>query len=150
MVNEKTGEVINFKFRDAWNNPPQDIGEINELPSDTQPGLVQSIDELVKQCVRGGFVPISDNEFDAGSSEEFSELPEEFDDLLDLDLVDYSSIVEAGIAEYKKLVSEGRINEDGTRVHDTKGTSSGTAEKPSSEDVEVATDSSHPEDLEEE
>lgn len=150
MVNEKTGEVINVKFRDAWNNPPQDIGEINELPSDTQPGLVQSIDELVKQCVRGGFVPISDNEFDAGSSEEFSELPEEFDDLLDLDLVDYSAIVEAGIAEYHKLISEGRINKDGTRVYDTKGTSSGSSKKPSNEDVEMATDSSHPEDLEEE
>lgn len=145
MVNEKTGEVINVKFRDAWNNPPQDIGEINELPSDTQPGLVQSIDELVKQCVRSGFVPISDNEFDAGSSEEFSELPEEFDDLLDLDLVDYSSIVEAGIAEYQKLVAEGKINKDGTRVHDTR--SSGASKKPSSEDVETATDSSHPDDL---
>ena len=53
MVDKETGEVINVKFRDAWNNPPNDIGEVNELPSDTQPGLVQSIDELVKQCVRG-------------------------------------------------------------------------------------------------
>lgn len=129
MVNEKTGEVINVKFRDAWNNPPQDIGEINELPSDTQPGLVQSIDELVKQCVRGGFVPISDNEFDAGSSEEFTELPEEFDDLLDLELVDYSAIVEAGLAEYQKLVSEGKINRDGTPVKEKVKKASDGSEK---------------------
>lgn len=149
MVNKETGEVINVKFRDAWNNPPADIGEVNELPSDTQPGLVQSIDELVKLCVRGGFTPIPENAYDA-ESEDFSELPEEFDDLLDLELVDYSAIVEAGIAEYQKLVAEGRINKDGTRVHDTKGTSSGASKKPSSEDVEMATDSSHPEDLEKE
>lgn len=149
MINKETGEVINVKFRDAWNNPPQDIGEVNELPSDTQPGLVQSIDELVKLCVRGGFTPIPENAYDA-ESEDFSELPEEFDDLLDLELVDYSAIVEAGIAEYQKLVAEGRINKDGTRVHDTKGTSSGAAKKPSSEDVEMATDRSNPEDLEEE
>lgn len=149
MVDKETGEVINVKFRDAWNNPPNDVGEFNELPSDTQPGLVQSIDELVKQCVRGGFTPIPENAYDA-ESEDFAELPEEFDDLLDLELVDYSAIVDAGLAEYRKLVAEGRINKDGTRVHDTKGTSSGASKKPSSEDVEMATDSSHPEDLEEE
>lgn len=151
MVNKETGEVINVKFRDAWNNPPADIGEVNELPSDTQPGLVQSIDELVKQCVRGGFTPIPENAYDA-ESEDFAELPEEFDDLLDLELVDYSVIVDAGIAAYQNLVAEGKINKDGTRtrLYDTKGTASGAAKKPSSEDVEMATDSSHPEDLEEE
>lgn len=143
MVNEKTGEVINVKFRDAWNNPPQDIGEINELPSDTQPGLVQSIDELVKQCVRGGFVPISDNEFDAGSSEDFSELPEEFDDLLDLELVDYSAIVEAGVAEYQKLVAEGKINKDGTPVKTkSKDVSSGQKNRSSVDEKDDSTNSS--------
>lgn len=117
MINEKTGEVINVKFRDAWNCPPLDRGEFNDLPSDTQPGLVQSIDELVRQCVRGGFVPVPDSAYDA-DGEDFSELPEEFDDLLDLELVDYSAIIDAGIAEYQKLVAEGKLNKDGTLIKD--------------------------------
>lgn len=136
MVNKETGEVINVIFRDAWNNPPQDIGEINELPSDTQPGLVQSIDELVKQCVRGGFTPISENAYDA-ESEDFAELPEEFDDLLDLELVDYSAIVDAGLAEYRKLVAEGKLNKDGTPVHQKEKTSPSVSKKASSDDDEA-------------
>lgn len=138
-------------FFNAWDNPPVDKGEVTTLPSDTEPGLVQSIDDLVKQCLRTGFVPQpGDEEYDYRDGDDFNELPEEFDNLLDLELVDYSAIVDAGIAAYHNLVAEGKINKDGTRVHDTKGTSSGTVKKPSSEDVEVATDSSHPEDLEEE
>lgn len=136
MVNKETGEIVNIKFRDAWNNPPQDIGEINELPSDTQPGLVQSIDELVKQCVRGGFAPIPENAYDA-ESEDFAELPEEFDDLLDLELVDYSAIVDAGLAEYRKLVAEGKLNKDGTPVHQEAKTSPSVSKKASSDDDEA-------------
>uniref|UniRef100_A0AAU8AXV3 Uncharacterized protein n=1 Tax=Dulem virus 95 TaxID=3145806 RepID=A0AAU8AXV3_9VIRU len=139
------------KFFNAWDNPPVDKGEITTLPSDTEPGLVQSVDDLVKQCLRTGFIPQPEaDEYDCQEGDDFQELPEEFDNLLDLELVDYSSIVDAGIAAYQNLVAEGKINKDGTRVHDTKATSSGTAKKPSGEDVEVATDSSHPEDLEEE
>lgn len=148
MVNEKTGEIINVKFRDAWNNPPQDIGEINELPSDTQPGLVQSIDELVKLCVRGGFTPIHESAYDA-ESEDFTELPEEFDDLLDLELVDYSAIVDAGLAEYRKLVAEGKLNKDGTPVHQEAKTSSSASEKTSSDDDEAGPNKSGPETPEE-
>lgn len=142
MVNKETGEVINVKFRDAWNNPPADIGEVNELPSDTQPGLVQSIDELVKLCVRGGFTPIPENAYDA-ESEDFAELPEEFDDLLDLELVDYSAIVEAGVAEYQKLVAEGKINKDGTPVKtESKDVSSGQKNSPSVDEKDDSTNSS--------
>lgn len=139
------------KFFNAWDNPPFDKGEVTTLPSDTEPGLVQSVDDLVKQCLRTGFIPQPEaDEYDVQEGDDFQELPEEFDNLLDLELVDYSAIVDAGLTAYHNLVAEGKINKDGTRVHDTKGTSSGAAKKPSSEDVEVATDSSHPEDLEEE
>lgn len=142
MIKKETGEIVNIKFRDAWNNPPQDIGEVNELPSDTQPGLVQSIDELVKQCVRGGFVPISDSEYDGGGSENFEELPEEFDDLLDLELVDYSAIIDAGIAEYQKLVAEGKINKDGTPVKvKSKDAFSGQKNTPSVDEKDASTNS---------
>lgn len=138
-------------FFNAWDNPPVDEGEVTTLPSDTEPGLVQSVDDLVKQCLRTGFIPQPEaEEYDYRDGDDFNELPEEFDNLLDLELVDYSAIVDAGITAYHNLVAEGKINKDGTRVHDTKGTSSGAAKKPSSEDVEMATDSSSPEALEEE
>lgn len=136
------------KFFNAWANPPFDKGEVTTLASDTEPGLVQSIDDLVKQCLRTGFIPQPDEEeYDYRDGDDFQELLEEFDSLLDMELVDYSAIIDAGIAAYHNLVAEGKINKDGTRVHDTKGTSSGTSKKPSSEDVEVATDSIDPEDL---
>lgn len=139
------------KFFNAWDNSPVEAGEVNTLPSDTEPGLVQSVDDLVKQCLRTGFIPQPEaEEYDYQDGDDFQELPEEFDNLLDLELVDYSAIVDAGIAAYHNLVAEGKINKDGTRVYDTKGTASGAAKKPSSEDVEVATDGSNPEDLEEE
>lgn len=139
------------KFFNAWDNPPVVPAEKNTLPSCTEPGLVQSIDDLVKQCLRTGFIPQPDDEeYDYREGDDFQEIPEEFDNLLDLELVDYSAIVDAGLTAYHNLVAEGKINKDGTRVHDTKGTSSGASKKPSSEDVEMATDSSHPEDLEEE
>lgn len=139
------------KFFNAWDNPPIDKGEVTTLPSDTEPGLVQSVDDLVKQCLRTGFIPQPEaEEYDCRDGDDFQELPEEFDNLLDLELVDYSAIVDAGITAYQNLVAEGKINKDGTRVHDTRGTASGAAKKPSSEDVEMATDSSSPEALEEE
>lgn len=139
------------KFFNAWDNPPVDKGEVTRLPSDTEPGLVQSVDDLVKQCLRTGFIPQPEaEEYDYRDGDDFQEIPEEFDNLLDLELVDYSVIVDAGIAAYRNLVAEGKINKDGTRVHDTEGTSSGTAERPSSEDVEMATDRIDPEALEEE
>lgn len=139
------------KFFDAWDNPPVDEGEITTLPSDTEPGLVQSVDDLVKQCLRTGFIPQpSEEEYDYRDGDDFQELPEEFDNLLDLELVDYSAIVEAGLTAYQNLVAEGKINKDGTPVHDSKGTSSRDDKKPSSEDVEMATDSSNSEALEEE
>ena len=138
-------------FFNAWDNPPVDKGEVTTLPSDTEPGLVQSVDDLVKQCLRTGFVPQPEAEdYDYRDGDDFNELPEEFDNLLDLELVDYSAIVDAGIAAYQKMVAEGKINKDGTRVHDSTGTSSREDKKPSSEDVEMATDSSNPEALEEE
>lgn len=139
------------RFFNAWDNPPVDKGEVTTLPSETEPGLVQSVDDLVKQCLRTGFVPQPEaEEYDYRDGDDFQELPEEFDNLLDLELVDYSAIVDAGVAAYHNLVAEGKINKDGTRVHDTKGASSGASEKPSGEDVEMATDRIDPEDLTEE
>lgn len=139
------------KFFNAWDNPPVEVGEVNTLPSDTEPGLVQSVDDLVKQCLRTGFIPQPEaDEYDVKEDDDFQELPQEFDNLLDLELVDYSAIVEAGMDAYHNLVAEGKINKDGTRVYDSKGTSSGKDKKPSSEDVEMAIGGSSPETLEEE
>ncbi|AXH73919.1 MAG: hypothetical protein [Microviridae sp.] len=108
------------KFFNAWNNPPVVPAEKNTLPSCTEPGLTQSIDDLVAQCLRTGFIPQpAEEEYDYRDGDDFQELPEEFDNLLDLELVDYSAIVDAGIAAYHNLVAEGKINKDGTPVGKT-------------------------------
>lgn len=123
------------RFFNAWDNPPVDEGEVTTLPSDTEPGLVQSIDDLVKQCLRTGFIPQPDEgEYDYRDGDDFQELPEEFDNLLDLELVDYSAIVDAGIAAYQNLVAEGKINKDGTPVSKTSGKAPSEPKKPVNED----------------
>lgn len=123
------------KFFNAWDNPPVDKGEVTTLPSNTEPGLVQSIDDLVKQCLRTGFVPQPDeDEYDYRDGDDFQELPEEFDNLLDLELVDYSAIVDAGIAAYQNLVAEGKINKDGTPVKKTSEKAPSEPKKPVNED----------------
>lgn len=123
------------KFFDAWDNPPVDEGEITTLSSDTEPGLVQSIDDLVKQCLRTGFIPQpSEEEYDCRDDDDFQELPEEFDDLLDLELVDYSAIVDAGLTAYQNLVAEGKINKDGTPVKKTSEKAPSEPKKPVNED----------------
>lgn len=123
------------KFFNAWDNPPVDKGEVTTLPSDTEPGLVQSVDDLVKQCLRTGFIPQPEaEEYDYRDGDDFQELPEEFDNLLDLELVDYSAIVDAGIAAYQNLVAEGKINKDGTPVGKTSGKAPSEPKKPVNED----------------
>lgn len=123
------------KFFDAWDNSPVDEGELTTLPSDTEPGLVQSIDDLVKQCLRTGFIPQpSEEEYDYRDGDDFQELPEEFDDLLDLELVDYSAIVDAGLTAYRNLVAEGKINKDGTPVGKTSEEASSEPKKSVNED----------------
>ena len=123
------------KFFNAWANPPFDKGEVTTLPSDTEPGLVQSIDDLVKQCLRTGFIPQPDEEeYDYRDGDDFQELLEEFDSLLDLELVDYSAIIDAGIAAYQNLVAEGKINKDGTPVGKTSEKSPSEPKKPVNED----------------
>lgn len=123
------------RFFNAWDNPPFDKGEVTTLPSDTEPGLVQSIDDLVKQCLRTGFIPQPDEEeYDYRDGDDFQELPEEFDNLLDLELVDYSAIVDAGIAAYQNLVAEGKINKDGTPVKETSEKAHSEPKKPVNED----------------
>jgi hypothetical protein len=123
------------KFFDAWDNPPVDEGEITTLSSDTEPGLVQSVDDLVKQCLRTGFIPQSDEEeYDYRDGDDFQELPEEFDNLLDLELVDYSAIVEAGMDAYHNLVAEGKINKDGTPVGKTSKEAPSEPKKPVNEE----------------
>lgn len=123
------------KFFNAWDNPPVDKGEVTMLPSDTEPGLVQSIDDLVKQCLRTGFIPQPEaEEYDYRDGDDFQEIPEEFDNLLDLELVDYSAIVDAGIAAYRNLVAEGKINKDGTPVGKTSEKAPSEPKKPVNED----------------
>lgn len=123
------------KFFNAWDNPPVVPAEKNTLPSCTEPGLVQSIDDLVKQCLRTGFIPQPDEEeYDYRDGDDFQELPEEFDNLLDLELVDYSAIVDAGIAAYQNLVADGKINKDGTPVGKTSKKAPSEPEKPVNED----------------
>lgn len=122
-------------FFNAWDNPPVDKGEVTTLPSDTEPDLVKSVDDLVKQCLRTGFIPQSEaEEYDYRDGDDFQELPEEFDNLLDLELVDYSAIVDAGIAAYQNLVAEGKINKDGTPVGRTSEKAPSEPENPVNED----------------
>lgn len=123
------------KFFNAWDNPPVEVGEVNTLPSDTEPGLVQSVDDLVKQCLRTGFIPQPEvDEYDVKEDDDFQELPQEFDNLLDLELVDYSAIVEAGMDAYHNLVAEGKINKDGTPVGKTPKKVSDAPKKPVNEE----------------
>lgn len=123
------------KFFNVWDNPPVDKGEVTTLPSDTEPGLVQSVDDLVKQCLRTGFVPQPEaDEYDVEEGDDFEELPHEFDNLLDLELVDYSAIVDAGMDAYHNLVAEGKINKDGTPVGKTSKKAPSEPKNPVNED----------------
>lgn len=85
------------RFQDSdnrWRNP---VGEVNNLPSKTVPGMTLSLQELLRRYVKGDpvktFEPVylGDDDF----------LPNNLDSMSEMDRIDYKNDLKQGISDFQ-------------------------------------------------